>query len=275
MTKSKKTSKTRQKFDFGMEPKITTLLPICLLNIAMHSVCCFSLPVWRRRFLKKGTPVTYFCPALDPPLGGSGRKTTTLVRDYEYFIPTKFHQNPSSSSGEEVENVKVYRRTDDGRTDAGRRTVRYDNSSPWAFGSGELKMVWSTHLGMPDRQKGGIERNGNVINYFIVPWDLFISKPVPLISYQYWSRGGVMVKLLACGARGPGLDSRSHRYDFRDWLSYASKSRYGWNAAKATQVIKTTNQQPTNTNHCTQWPWLAIWIYRYIWWHLPRWIKTC
>ena len=27
MTKSKKTSKTRQKFDFRMEPKITTLLP--------------------------------------------------------------------------------------------------------------------------------------------------------------------------------------------------------------------------------------------------------
>ena len=26
---SKKTSKTRQKFDFGMEPKITTLLPTC------------------------------------------------------------------------------------------------------------------------------------------------------------------------------------------------------------------------------------------------------
>ena len=29
LTKSKKTSKTRQKFDFGMEPKITTLLPTC------------------------------------------------------------------------------------------------------------------------------------------------------------------------------------------------------------------------------------------------------
>ena len=76
--------------------------------------------------------MTYFCPALDPPLGGSGRKTTTLVRDHEYFIPTKFHQNPSSSSGEEVKNVKSLRhtdgRTDDGRTD-GRRTVRYDNSS--------------------------------------------------------------------------------------------------------------------------------------------------
>ena len=29
MAKSKKTSKSRQKFDFGMEPKITTLLPKC------------------------------------------------------------------------------------------------------------------------------------------------------------------------------------------------------------------------------------------------------
>ena len=79
--------------------------------------------------------MTYFGPALDPPLGGSGRKTTTLVRDHEYFIPTKFHQNPSSGSGEEVKNVKSLRtdgrRTDrqtDRRTD-GRRTVRYDNSS--------------------------------------------------------------------------------------------------------------------------------------------------
>ena len=75
--------------------------------------------------------MTYFDPALDPPLGGSGRKTTTLVRDHEFFMHTKFHQNPSSCSGEEVENVKVYddgRRTTDGRTD-GRRTVRYDNSS--------------------------------------------------------------------------------------------------------------------------------------------------
>ena len=75
--------------------------------------------------------MTYFGPALDPPLGGSRRNTTTPVRDHEYFIPTKFHQNPSSGSGEEVENVKSLR-TDDGRTDGradGRRTVRYDNSS--------------------------------------------------------------------------------------------------------------------------------------------------
>ena len=106
----------------------------------MHSVCRCSLPVWRS-FFKKGTPVTYFCPALDPPLGGSGRKTTTLVRDHKYFIHTKFHQKPSSGSGEEVENVKVYRRTtdndDDGRTDNGALWQQLT----WAFGSGELKSL--------------------------------------------------------------------------------------------------------------------------------------
>ena len=38
----------------------------------------------------------------------------------------------------------------------------------------------------------------------------------------WWSGrrgGGVVVKLLACGERGPGFDSRSHCYDFRYCLS--------------------------------------------------------
>ena len=79
--------------------------------------------------------MTYFCPALDPPLGGSGRKTTTLVRDLEYFIHTKFHQNPSSGSEEEVENVNCLtddrRQTTDARrqTTDGRRTTRDHNRS--------------------------------------------------------------------------------------------------------------------------------------------------
>ena len=54
----------------------------------------------------KETPPDLFLPR--PP-----KKKTTLVRDHEYFIPTKFYHNPTSSSGEEVENVKVYGRTDD------------------------------------------------------------------------------------------------------------------------------------------------------------------
>ena len=75
--------------------------------------------------------MTYFCPALDSPLDRSGRKTTTLVRDHEYFIHTKFHQNPTSGSGEEVKNVNSLTddgRTDDGRTD-GRRTTHDHNRS--------------------------------------------------------------------------------------------------------------------------------------------------
>ena len=43
-------------------------------------------------------------------------QTTTHVRDYEYFIPTKFHQNASSSSGE-VENESFRTMKDNGRTD--------------------------------------------------------------------------------------------------------------------------------------------------------------
>ena len=57
--------------------------------------------------------MTYFGPALDLPLGGSGQKTITLVRDHEYFIPTKFHKNPSSGSGEEVKTVKSLRTDED------------------------------------------------------------------------------------------------------------------------------------------------------------------
>ena len=37
---------------------------------------------------------------------------------------------------------------------------------------------------------------------------------------------GRVVKLLACGARGPGFDSPPRHLNFRDWLSPASKSRY-------------------------------------------------
>ena len=37
----------------------------------------------------------------------------------------------------------------------------------------------------------------------------------------FGSSGGAVVKLLACRAKGPGFDSRSRHYNFRDWLSLA------------------------------------------------------
>ena len=36
------------------------------------------------------------------------------------------------------------------------------------------------------------------------------------LNCKIWSSGSVVVKLLASGARDPGLDSRSGRYNFRD-----------------------------------------------------------
>ena len=44
------------------------------------------------------------------------------------WVPTKFHQNPSSGSGKEVENVKSLR-TVDGRTDDGRCAMTIAHSS--------------------------------------------------------------------------------------------------------------------------------------------------
>ena len=55
----------------------------------------------KKHFLEEAPPhppVTYFRPALDPPLGRSGQNTLMHVRCHEHFIPTKFHKHPSSSS---------------------------------------------------------------------------------------------------------------------------------------------------------------------------------
>ena len=52
--------------------------------------------------------MTYFCPALDPPMDGSGRKTTTLERDHEHFIPTMFRRHPLSGSVVKADYVFRY-----------------------------------------------------------------------------------------------------------------------------------------------------------------------
>ena len=61
------------------------------------------------------------------------------------------------------------------------------------------------------------------------------------VSGELWSSGGWVVKLLACGARGPGSIPGLATWIFRDWLSPSSKSRYGWKIAKLTLILKTTN----------------------------------
>ena len=52
--------------------------------------------------------MTYFGPALDPPLEGSGGKTKTLVRDHEHFMLTKFRKDPLSGSVVKADYVFPY-----------------------------------------------------------------------------------------------------------------------------------------------------------------------
>ena len=92
-----------------------------------------------------GTPSELFRPRPGSAPGGSGRKTTTLVRDHEYFIPTKFHQNPSHGSGEEVENVNILCRTD-GRTDDGRCAITIAHWSLRLWWAKKLLLVTSVMI---------------------------------------------------------------------------------------------------------------------------------
>ena len=58
MTKSKKTSKTCQKFDFGMEPKIQHFFQHA--SRSLLSIWFVAVAFRRRSFLKKGTPRDLF-----------------------------------------------------------------------------------------------------------------------------------------------------------------------------------------------------------------------
>ena len=58
------------------------------------------------------------------------------------------------------------------------------------------------------------------------------------------SSSGVIVKVWACRARGPGFSSWSQCYDFTDWLFPASKLHYDWNIAKWRKSSRQPNQPP-------------------------------
>ena len=120
MTKSKKTSKTRQKFDFGMEPKVTTLLPTCFKTIAMHSVCRCSLPVWRGSFLKKVTPCDLFWPRPGSAPGGIWPKNNNTCKGqwvlHPYQVSSKSIKRFWRRSWK-FESLRTTTTDDDGRTD--------------------------------------------------------------------------------------------------------------------------------------------------------------
>ena len=58
------------------------------------------------------------------------------------------------------------------------------------------------------------------------------------------SSSGVVVKLMACEARGPGFDSRSRHYDFRYWFSPAPSRDM---AERSLKRRNSSKQKPTST----------------------------
>ena len=108
MIKSKKTSKTRQIFDFRLEPKITTLLSICFRSLPCIGFIAVAFQSEEDVLWRRDPSLTYFCPALDPPLSRVCRKASTQVRDHEYFIPTKFRKHQSSGSIVKADYVFPY-----------------------------------------------------------------------------------------------------------------------------------------------------------------------
>ena len=106
MTKSKKDVKNASKIRLQNGTKNNNTSSHMLL------VHCYAFGLslqpfgLKKKFLEEGDPLDLFWPRRGSAPGQiCPKKTTTFVRDRKYFISSKFHQNPSSGSGEEVENV--------------------------------------------------------------------------------------------------------------------------------------------------------------------------
>ena len=62
----------------------------------------------KKKILGEGVPRDLFLPRPGSAFGPIWPKNNNTCKGPKYFIPTMFHQNPSSGSEEEVENKKVY-----------------------------------------------------------------------------------------------------------------------------------------------------------------------
>ena len=51
---------------------------------------------------------------------------------------------------------------------------------------------------------------------------------------------------------------------FRDWLSPASKSRYGWKIAKSTLIKKKTTNQPTYWDGCWTFSYIEVFFIHFL-----------
>ena len=90
----------------------------------MHSVCCCSLPVWRRSFLKKGTPCDLFLPRPGSAPGRIWPKNNNTCKGpwvlHPYQVSSKSIKRFLRRSWKCESLWKTDDDDDDGRTDDGR-----------------------------------------------------------------------------------------------------------------------------------------------------------
>ena len=103
----------------------------------MHSVCCCSLPVWRRRFLKKGTPRDLFLPRPGSAPGRIWPKNNNTCKGpwvlHTYQVSSKSIKQfwRRSRKCESLQTDDGRTTTDDGRTDDGRCAMTIAHLSLW------------------------------------------------------------------------------------------------------------------------------------------------
>ena len=94
----------------------------------MHSVCCCSLPVWRRSFLKKGTPRDLFWPRPGSAPGGIWPKNNNTCKGPWVLHP---YQVSSKSIQWFWRRSRKCEKFTDGWTDDGRCAMTIAHSSLW------------------------------------------------------------------------------------------------------------------------------------------------
>ena len=97
------------------------------------------------------------------------------------------------------------------------------------------------------KAKGGSKRcsinfnlfkDGILQNFYVIVTFVNTNEFIMCFVYMFFSRA-----LMLALQEDRGSIPRLATWIFRDWLSPASKSRYGWKIAKSTLIKKTTNQQ--------------------------------
>ena len=95
----------------------------------MHSVCRCGLPVWRRSFLRKGTPGDLFLPLPGSAPGRIWPKNNNTCKGPWVLNPYQVSSKSIQRFWRRSRKCEKFTDRRQQRTTDGRQTVRYDNSS--------------------------------------------------------------------------------------------------------------------------------------------------